>query len=198
MIVPARLLNGPEWVWFVWFATPSSAPKPVMRITPPAAGAVRANEVPPCATNGDRPVVELANTPKWPQSLPIATFANCTDAGSIAYWCCGGGFCGVPLASDAGTLNWTTVAVVPSKQWPAVSMAFGLLSNIHAVQPTGMIRPTRGSVDAVRSSVGPQIDATLPSTTMPACTSSTPSRAELPSAANTSMLTESPLKYAVL
>jgi hypothetical protein len=114
------------------------------------------------------------------------------EAGSTAYWCCGGGWFSAPLGLLSGTLNWT-VSIEPT-QWPAERKQWLQSSIIHAVQTTGISRPTRGSLLGTRSSVAPHWLSWAPGSVP---TSSERSRSRLGPLrgwATTSTKTVSPLK----
>src|SRR5215207_5029415 len=75
------------------------------------------------------------------------------EAASMRYWSRTPGLTMVPSAIEAGTLNCRK-SIAP-RQCPAVSTRSRSISQ--PVQPTGTIRPTRGLLLAVRSSVPPQM-----------------------------------------
>jgi hypothetical protein len=102
----------------------------------------------------------------------------------------------VPEDVERGTLNWTTWMF--PVQWPAVRKQPPQSSINHAVQPTGIKRPERGSVEGCRSSRLPQMERFSLTGVSPNSIDSTWTRLEpVSSYAQTSICTASPLKYAV-
>ena len=76
-----------------------------------------------------------------------------SDAASTGYWSSGPGCWVEPDDVESGTLNWTTWML--PVQWPAVRKHPAQSSMSQAVQPTGIRRPARGSVEGWRSSTLP-------------------------------------------
>ena len=114
---------------------------------------------PPCAARGVRPVSVFGRTSNRAQSSPIPVYPSTIELETIRYWSRTGGETVVPFGCEAGTLN-STVWVELLMQCPAVSSA--PLSISQPVQPIGIIRPTKGWFDEIRSSTVPHIASLVP------------------------------------